>query len=221
VQVKTEPRAARHRRDKGLCGALEHEPPHAQAADPRRSPSTVFVASGKKGASFLARTGRTMIADFALPDMPELPADQGDLAVLPREVPSPASVDSVSVPLSASSLTRSTQKPCVVPMLPISSEAAQGKGDQRRGRCPTISSSPTPTVFLTRCCRTTFHFSVFQMILDARASRAERPHGRDEERHRQREAASLKDLTLEYNKARQAGITTELLEITTAQMALA
>ena len=31
----------------------------------------------------------------------------------------------------------------------------------------------------------------------------------------------VKDLTLEYNKARQAGITTELLEITTAQMALA
>ena len=30
----------------------------------------------------------------------------------------------------------------------------------------------------------------------------------------------IKDLTLEYNKVRQAGITTELLEITTAQMAL-
>jgi F-type H+-transporting ATPase subunit gamma len=30
----------------------------------------------------------------------------------------------------------------------------------------------------------------------------------------------IKDLTLEYNKIRQAGITTELLEITTAQMAL-
>jgi F-type H+-transporting ATPase subunit gamma len=30
----------------------------------------------------------------------------------------------------------------------------------------------------------------------------------------------IKDLTLEYNKVRQAAITTELLEITTAQMAL-
>ena len=30
----------------------------------------------------------------------------------------------------------------------------------------------------------------------------------------------IKDLTLEYNKMRQASITTELLEITTAQMAL-
>jgi F-type H+-transporting ATPase subunit gamma len=30
----------------------------------------------------------------------------------------------------------------------------------------------------------------------------------------------VKDLTLEYNKVRQAGITTELLEITTAQLAV-
>jgi F-type H+-transporting ATPase subunit gamma len=30
----------------------------------------------------------------------------------------------------------------------------------------------------------------------------------------------VKDLTLEYNKVRQASITTELLEITTAQLAL-
>ena len=30
----------------------------------------------------------------------------------------------------------------------------------------------------------------------------------------------IKDLTLQYNKVRQAAITTELLEITTAQMAL-
>jgi F-type H+-transporting ATPase subunit gamma len=30
----------------------------------------------------------------------------------------------------------------------------------------------------------------------------------------------IKDLTLQYNKLRQANITSELLEITTAQMAL-
>ena len=62
-------------------------------------------------------------------------------------------------------------------------------------------------------------FLVFQMILDARASE-----------HSARMVAMknatdnaeqfIKDLTLEYNKMRQAGITTELLEIATAQMAL-
>jgi F-type H+-transporting ATPase subunit gamma len=63
------------------------------------------------------------------------------------------------------------------------------------------------------------HFQVFQMLLDARASE-----------HSARMVAMknatdnakqiIKDLTLEYNKIRQASITTELLEITTAQMAL-
>ena len=63
------------------------------------------------------------------------------------------------------------------------------------------------------------HFQVYQMALDARASE-----------HSARMVAMksatdnakqlIKDLTLEYNKIRQASITTELLEITTAQMAL-
>jgi F-type H+-transporting ATPase subunit gamma len=62
-------------------------------------------------------------------------------------------------------------------------------------------------------------YQVYQMILDARASE-----------HSARMVAMknatdnanqfIKDLTLEYNKMRQAGITTELLEIATAQMAV-
>src|SRR6185503_1980272 len=62
-------------------------------------------------------------------------------------------------------------------------------------------------------------FEVFQMIFDALASE-----------HSARMVAMknatdnaqqfIKDLTLEYNKMRQASITTELLEISTAQMAV-
>jgi F-type H+-transporting ATPase subunit gamma len=63
------------------------------------------------------------------------------------------------------------------------------------------------------------HFQVYQMALDARASE-----------HSARMVAMknatdnakqlIKDLTLEYNKVRQASITTEILEIATAQMVL-
>ena len=62
-------------------------------------------------------------------------------------------------------------------------------------------------------------YQAFQMILDARASE-----------HSARMVAMknatdnanqfIKDLTLEYNKMRQASITTELLEIATAQMSV-
>ena len=63
------------------------------------------------------------------------------------------------------------------------------------------------------------NFRVYQMLLEAKASE-----------HSARMVAMknatdnakqlIKDLTLEYNKMRQASITNELLEITTAQMAL-
>ena len=63
------------------------------------------------------------------------------------------------------------------------------------------------------------NYQVFQILLDSKASE-----------HSSRMVAMknatdnanqlIKDLTLEYNKIRQASITSELLEITTAQMAL-
>ena len=62
-------------------------------------------------------------------------------------------------------------------------------------------------------------YQVFQILLESKASE-----------HSSRMVAMknatdnanqlIKDLTLEYNKIRQASITSELLEITTAQMAL-
>ena len=63
------------------------------------------------------------------------------------------------------------------------------------------------------------NYQVYQILLEAKASE-----------HSSRMVAMknatdnalqlIKDLTLEYNKLRQANITKELLEITTAQMAL-
>jgi F-type H+-transporting ATPase subunit gamma len=63
------------------------------------------------------------------------------------------------------------------------------------------------------------HFQVYQCYLESKASE-----------HSARMVAMknatdnakqmIKDLSLEYNKVRQAGITRELLEITTAQMAM-
>ncbi|MEY2545403.1 MAG: F-type H+-transporting ATPase subunit gamma, partial [Verrucomicrobiota bacterium] len=78
---------------------------------------------------------------------------------------------------------------------------------------------PTPEAVLDIMLPYYVQYQVFQMILDARASE-----------HSARMVAMknatdnakefIKDLTLEYNKMRQASITTELLEIATAQMAL-
>src|SRR5262249_12657400 len=63
------------------------------------------------------------------------------------------------------------------------------------------------------------NFITYQILLEAKASEhsarmVAMKEGTDHVR------PLIKDLTLEYNKLRQANITKELLEITTAQMAL-
>ena len=63
------------------------------------------------------------------------------------------------------------------------------------------------------------HFELFQMLLCTRASEhSARMVAMKSATDNAKEI--VKDLTLEYNKERQANITKELLEITTAQLAL-
>ena len=86
-------------------------------------------------------------------------------------------------------------------------------------RAPGFIFEPDPESVLDYVLPQYVRFEVFQMLVDTRASE-----------HSARMVAMksatdnakqiVKDLTLEYNKVRQAGITTELLEITTAQLAL-
>ena len=201
--------------DKGLCGALNTN--ILREAATLDQATTVFVSSGKKGASFLARTGRNMIADFALSNSPTFLQTKA-ISKFCLEKFLSGEVDSVSV-LYPKFVNTLTQKPLLVPMLPISSEVAQGSGGYAEGGAQYLFE-PDADGVLDAVLPYYFHFSVFQMILDARASEqsarmAAMKSATDNAK------GLVKDLTLEYNKARQAGITTELLEITTAHMALA
>ena len=118
------------------------------------------------------------------------------------------------------------QKPQLVTLLPITDEKAEGvspTGAEIAGSEATGAQflfEPDADEVLNSVLPYYFHFEVFQMILDARAS--EQSARMVAMKSATDNAKGLvKDLTLEYNKARQASITTELLEITTAQMALA
>ena len=63
------------------------------------------------------------------------------------------------------------------------------------------------------------NFRVYQVLLEAKASeQSSRMVAMKNATDNAKQI--IKDLTLEYNKLRQANITKELLEITTAQMAL-
>jgi len=205
--------------DKGLCGALNSN--LLRELNQFDSAKTVFVGAGRKGVQYLARTKRQLISDFALPDAPTLPDTKAVSKFIITKFLS-REVDKVSV-LYTSFVNTLIQKPTVRTLLPISPfDIPGGKGEE------VVDAAETPTEYLfepgaaevlSAILPHYIHYLVYQMVLDARASE-----------HSARMVAMksatdnaknlIKELTLEYNKIRQSGITTELLEITTAQMAL-
>ncbi len=133
---------------------------------------------------------------------------------------------------TAASSTRSIQQPTLLTLLPISPAIHAGLRQARRRSATRRSTrrrtrdnrngylfEPDATSVLDAILPEYVHFQVYQMVLNARAS--EHSARMVAMKNATDNAKSLiKDLTLEYNKVRQAAITTELLEITTAQMAM-
>ena len=201
--------------DKGLCGALNTNVVREAALLDQNN--TLFVASGKKGSSFLVRTGRSLIADFPLIDSPSFLQTKA-ISKFCLEKFLSGEVDTVSV-LYPRFVNTLIQVPTLVPLLPISGTVAAGVTTSENTGDALYLFEPNADQVLDSVLPYYFHFTIFQMILDARAS--EQSARMIAMKSATDNAKSLvKDLTLEYNKARQASITTELLEITTAQMAL-
>ena len=208
--------------DKGLCGALNTN--LLREANAFDADKTGFVSSGRKAQQHLARLKRNLIADFPLPDAPQL-RDTKQISKFCIDKFLSGEVDKVSV-LYTKFVNTLVQKPTLRTLLPISpfelpapekkGEAAAAAPQPDHGE---YLYEPSPAEVLGSILPHYLHFQIYQMVLDARASE-----------HSARMVAMksatdnaqqlIKDLTLEYNKVRQASITTELLEIATAQMAL-
>ena len=110
--------------------------------------------------------------------------------------------------------------PTIRTLLPISAEDIAKKGEEKPQEDLTdYLYEPSPAGVLDTILPQYVHFQVYQMLLDSRAS--EQSSRMVAMKNATDNAKQLiKDLTLEYNKIRQAAITTQLLEITTAQMAI-
>jgi len=206
--------------DKGLAGALNTNL-FREISNSDQS-KTSFVVTGKKARQFVARTKRELLADFELKDAPSF-VETKPLAKFCLEKFLTREVDKVSV-LYTHFINTISQKPVVQTLLPISRfdlPKGQGKEGTTGDVDPMLGYIFEPNALEVLDIMLPYYveYQVFQMILDARASE-----------HSARMVAMknatdnanqfIKDLTLEYNKMRQAGITTELLEIATAQMAL-
>jgi F-type H+-transporting ATPase subunit gamma len=208
--------------DKGLCGALNTNLLREVAALPKE---TVFVTAGKKGKQFVARMGRELLADFEVKDdASSYKVKQISQFLIDQYLE--GKIDSVSI-FHTRFVNTLVQKPERNDLLPIGKleklEAGTGQHDVAEIRADKNLQyiyEPSGDEVLSALLPAYIHFQVYQLVLDAKASE-----------HSARMVAMksatdnakgmIKDLTLEYNKVRQSGITTELLEIATAQMAMA
>jgi F-type H+-transporting ATPase subunit gamma len=203
--------------DKGLCGALNTNLLRETAQFDKKP--TAYIASGRKAVQYLARTKKDLEADFHLKDSPSL-VDTKPISKYMIDKFLSGEVDRVSV-LYTKFINTLTLKPTVQTLLPISPADLPKPAETTPGENSDLEFiyEPSAAEVLAGILPHYVHFQVYQMVLDARASE-----------HSARMVAMknatdnakqlIKDLTLEYNKIRQASITTELLEITTAQMAL-
>jgi len=214
--------------DKGLCGGLNSN--LMREAAKLDKASTIFVTAGRKASQFIARTKRKLAAEFSYKDAP-LFSEARAISRFAREMFIKGEVDQVDI-LFTKFVSTLVQKPEIRPLLPVGEikPIAAGVGGEKK---PEGDQTPEQTLkgateylfepsiehVLGELLPHYLNFQVYQILLEAKASE-----------HSARMVAMknatdnadeiIKDLTLEFNKLRQSNITRELLEITTAQMAL-
>jgi F-type H+-transporting ATPase subunit gamma len=198
--------------DKGLCGPLNSNLFRELSGVDRDT--AAFVACGKKAVQFLARTKRDLLADFELNDNPRF-SDVRPIARFVSDQFVSGETDQVRV-LYPRFVNTLNQEPVLRTLLPIPVEELGITGEQNPGEA---LFEPNAQGVLDAILPHYISFQLYQMLLNARASE-----------HSARMVAMknatdnakqlIKDLTLDYNKIRQENITTELLEITTAQLAV-
>jgi F-type H+-transporting ATPase subunit gamma len=204
--------------DKGLAGALNTN--LFREASKFEAEKAIYVTVGRKARLFVARSRRELLADFELKDAPSF-VETKPIANFATEKFLSHEVDQVTV-VFTHFINTINQQATSHTLLPISDFAVkQAEPSEPSETDPMLSYifEPSAEGVLDTMLPYYLQYQLYQMILDARASE-----------HSARMVAMknatdnanqfIKDLTLEYNKMRQAGITTELLEIATAQMAL-
>ena len=202
--------------DKGMAGALNGNLIRLAA----EQKDAVFVCIGRKGAQALARSGRKVLADFPVTDRANFgevrPAAEYLLKAFSEGV-----VDTVEV-LFAHFKNTMVQTPRVQQLLPADSLVAQAREFRAKlGLAePKVDADerdmlfePSAAAILDQLPALFFKQAVHQAVLESKASEfsARMVAMKAATDNAKKIGAAL---SLEYNKARQAAITQEILELT-------
>ena len=217
--------------EKGLCGPLNTN--LLREVIKNDDASKVYVSVGRKGRQTLVRLKKNLLADFELKDTPTFAQSKTISRFLLQKFEE-NQFDAVEVYYNRFVNTLS-QIPTRFPIIPIGAETlavakALGEAKHAELREKRTDGNPNSAVsynfepdageLLGKLLPYYVHLLVYEKILESRASE-----------HSARMVAMksatdnakqlVKDLTLEYNKARQAAITNEILEISSAAAMMA
>jgi F-type H+-transporting ATPase subunit gamma len=208
--------------DKGLCGALNTNLLREAVRFDRNT--TVYVCAGRKGAQWVSRLKRELAAEFTYKDIPAF-SEARAISKFAQELFTSGQVDAVDV-LFTNFLSTLNQKPEVRQLLPIG-KIQQLDADLSNASSVELTANgggeyqfePGAATVLGNLLPHYVNYQVFQFLQESKAS--EQSARMVAMKNATDNAKQLiKDLTLEYNKLRQANITKELLEITSAAMAM-
>ncbi|MDP0492062.1 MAG: ATP synthase F1 subunit gamma [Verrucomicrobiota bacterium JB023] len=215
--------------DKGLCGPLNTN--LLKKIRTTVSSDADYITVGRKLREQLGKAGKKIEADFEVKD-PVPFIEARPIATLLTKKFLSGEYDKISVAFT-NFVTTLNQEPTVVQLLPIDAEtvgekqAYEGVGKEEEVTEASKETAlgkeylfePSAEGVLDSLLPLFVNFQVYQMIVESRASehsaRMVAMKGATDNAKKM-----TKELTLEYNKARQAAITAELLEITTAMKAM-
>jgi F-type H+-transporting ATPase subunit gamma len=204
--------------DKGLCGALNS---NLFRELNNVDSSAKFISVGKRATQYLSRTRRDLLADFALPDKPTFSDIRKIVEFLLRSYED-GRIDTIEV-LFTSFINTLRQEPELIRLFPLNDlDSMTNKLHERFGKTDHVAPKDSREILfedrdavLSEIASLYLKQEIFQLVLEAQASE-----------HSARMVAMktatdnagnlIDDLTLQYNRARQAAITQEILEISAA-----
>lgn len=206
--------------DKSLCGALNTNIFRMLTTSTLPS-DTYFYTVGKKGRQFIAKTGKNLVADFENLDIVTFrQASQLAKLVIDAYLNKEIGEAYLAYPNFISTLR---QEPVKVKILPIRIEDLMEQVSKmetsKESEVKEFIFEPDPSSLLDFALNHFIQIKIYQSLLETKASE-----------HSSRMIAMqnatdnalelVDDLSLTYNQTRQSAITTEILDITTAQLAL-
>jgi F-type H+-transporting ATPase subunit gamma len=210
--------------DRGLCGALPSninryaaltvQQQQEKLVEQGRHPGLSYVGVGRKGRDFIVRTQQNLIAEFInYGDRPSM-NDASAIAQVAVDAFLKGEVDLVYL-VYAKFVNTVTQQPTAIQLLPVQPPADQSESSTSTD----YIYEPSPGEIFQALLPRYVDVQVYQALLEAVAS--EQSAKMVAMKNATDNANELvQDLTLTYNKARQAAITTQILEVVAGAEAL-